>query len=271
MVEKTIRNFDLKMIEESGQCFRMKEIGYNKYCIVALDEYLEIEKIDLETFLFSCSQEEFNHIWEEYFDLKTDYSKFISSINPEDQFLLEAVKYGSGIRILKQDTWEMIVTFIISQRKSIPSIKSIVDKLCIKFGEKKEANGKTFYAFPSYQILGQLELEDFQDLGMGYRDKYILKVARDFLYGEIDIDFLKNSSYDDAFNALTSLYGVGKKVANCVLLFGLYHVDAFPVDTWIERIINSVYNGNFPRERYKGFEGIIQQYMFYYARGINLK
>lgn len=271
MIEKRITNFDLKMIEESGQCFRMKEIADNKYCLIAMNHYLEIEKIDLETFRFSCSQGEFNSIWEEYFDLKTDYSKFATSVDPEDEFLIEAVKYGSGIRILKQEVWEMIVTFIISQRKSIPSIKNIVERLCVKYGEKKESHGIIYHTFPSYQVLGELELEDFQDLSMGYRDKYILKAAKDFLYGEIEIEYLKNANYEDAFQALSNLYGVGTKVANCVLLFGLYHIDAFPIDTWIQRIINVIYEGNFPREKYKGYEGIIQQYMFYYARGINLK
>ncbi|NLZ80623.1 MAG: 8-oxoguanine DNA glycosylase [Clostridiales bacterium] len=271
MIEKRIINFDLKMIKESGQCFRMKEISDDKYCLVAMNRYLEIEKIGLEAFRFSCSQEEFDSVWEEYFDLKTDYSKFISNVDPSDEFLTEAVKYGSGIRILKQDTWEMIVTFIISQRKSIPSIKNIVERLCVKYGDEKECNGFTYYTFPSYQVLGVLELKDFQDLGMGYRDKYILKAARDFLYGEIDLEYLNKASYEDAFKELCNLYGVGIKVANCVLLFGLYHIDAFPIDTWIERIINIIYDGNFPRDKYKGYEGIIQQYMFYYARGINLK
>lgn len=271
MIEKSITNFDLKMIEESGQCFRMKEISDNKYSLVAMERYLEIERIEADTFRFSCSKDEFDTIWEEYFDLKTDYSKFLSSVDLSDEFLTEAVRYGSGIRILKQDTWEMIVTFIVSQRKSIPSIKNIVERLCMKYGEEKESNGVTYYTFPSYQVLGLLELQDFQDLGMGYRDKYILKAAKDFLYGEIDLEYLKKASYEDAFKALSSLYGVGIKVANCVLLFGLYHIDAFPIDTWIERIINIRYNGNFPREQYKGYEGIIQQYMFYYARGINLK
>lgn len=271
MIKKTILNFDLKMIEESGQCFRMRKITDNKFSLVAMDRYLEIEKIEKNTFRFSCSQEEFDSIWEEYFDLKTDYSKVISSVDLKDEFLTEAVNYGSGIRILKQDTWEMIVTFIISQRKSIPSIKNIVERLCVKYGEEKEYNGTTYYTFPSYDVLGSLELEDFQDLSMGYRDKYILKAARSFLYGEINIDYLKEANYEDAYKVLLELYGVGKKVANCVLLFGLYHIDAFPIDTWIERIINKVYDGNFPRDRYKGYEGIIQQYMFYYAREINLK
>ena len=178
-----------------------------------------------------------------------------------------AIEYGWGIRILRQDLWEMIISFIISQRKSIPAIRSSIESLCQAYGEDIVVGDVNFKAFPKAEALSRLSLDDLKAHGVGYRDKYILAAANDVVAGRLDLDKLSNMDEEEARAALLDLFGVGIKVANCVLLFALHHVDSFPIDVWIQRVIDQEYGGQFPIEQYSGFAGIVQQYMFYYGRG----
>ena len=244
---KNIVHFNVQQIADSGQCFRMNNIGDNTYRLVAFNKYLEIEQLDKNQVNFRCEDEDFETLWADYFDLNYDYGNVVHSIhNSEDDFLKKAVEYGEGIRILKQDLWETIVSFIISQRKSIPAIKSTIEKLCMKFGEKKSFEGKVYYTFPSPEVIAEQSMEDLQGLALGYRDKYILSTAKTIANGAVDLEHIKQMNREDAILELKKLSGVGEKVANCVALYGMHKIDAFPVD--------------------KGFNGIVQQYMFYYMK-----
>jgi N-glycosylase/DNA lyase len=267
---KKIVHFNIQQIAESGQCFRMNNIDNNTYSVVAYNKYLEIEQLDKNKVEFKCIEEDYETLWADYFDLNYDYGYVVHSIhNSDDPFLKSAVEYGEGIRILKQELWETIISFIISQRKSIPAIKSTIEKLCQKFGDKKISQGKVYYTFPSPEVIAEQSIEDLQGLALGYRDKYILSTAKSIANGSINLEHVKQMSREEAILELKNLSGVGEKVANCVALYGMHKIDAFPIDVWIKRVVDTYYGGSFDTSIYKGYNGIVQQYMFYYIKNLN--
>ena len=257
-------NFDLGQICRSGQCFRMEQTGENSYRVIAGDKYLELTQ-EKGIVNFFCPEEDFIFFWIRYFDLDCDYQQYIEKINPRDKYLTEAVKLGNGIRILQQDLWEMIITFLISQQNNITRIKRCIENISREFGEKKiSSNGVEYYAFPTPQALSQASEEQLKACNLGYRAKYVLDTARKTACGEISLDEIRNMKYKDARQELLKLYGVGEKVADCICLFGLHQLDAFPIDTHIRQALDAHYKRGFPNRRYKGCRGIIQQYIFYY-------
>ena len=269
-IEKTIKHFSIKQICDSGQCFRMTELEDGSVEVIASGRYLVVKQHG-DTVTFSCDENEYQEFYKNYFDIesKTDYDKIIKSIDKKDLYLNNAAKYGDGIRILNQDLWEMIISFIISQRNNIKRIRVCIKKLCEKYGEKHtfvNSNGSKveYYDFPTAEALANASVEDIKALGVGYRDVYIKRTAESVLRGDIDLDALKNMSYTEAKEEILKLYGVGNKVADCICLFALHLVDAFPMDTHIISIVDREYNGNFPFDRYRGYAGVLQQYMFYY-------
>lgn len=267
MVNITKDNFSIRQICESGQCFRLErlsEISSERYALTALGQYLEMEQKQNEI-SFDCTPEEFEQVWKGYFDLEEDYGKIISLIDSEDAYLLKAASYGSGIRILRQELWEMIISFIISQQNNIKRIRKCIDLLCKKYGEEKHTEaGKIYYAFPAAEALAAASLEDLYACNLGYRSKYIQKTAQSIVSGEVDLEAVREMNYEAAVEELCKLNGVGVKVANCVCLFALHKTEAFPVDTHINKVLREQYPDGFPFEKYKGYEGTLQQYIFYY-------
>jgi len=262
-LRKTINNLSISQIADSGQCFRMKKIDENKFLAITGSHYLEVIDYEDGNFDFYCTEEEFDTVWKFYFDLDTDYGSIIENIDSTDSYLSSAGQFGSGIRILNQDLWEMIVTFIISQRMSIPRISAIVENLCEQLGTAYECKGKIFHGFPTPEQIFNADLTKFS---LGYRDKYIKRLAEDIVQGKFSLDYLKQEhSLEEYIEYLCKIYGVGIKVANCVVLFGMHKLDAFPIDTWINRIVDREYAGRFPVEKYK-YPGVLQQYIFYYER-----
>lgn len=276
MYKIRIKDLNLAQIEDSGQCFRFiknerprlnpAEYAESTWQVIAFGRYLEISQKGKDEFIFSCNQEEFEAIWKDYFDLDTEYSVFKAAVDKKDKFLMNAVEYGWGIRILRQDLWEMLVSFIISQRKNIPAIRACVESLCQAYGQPIKAGDDLVYAFPSAESLYNVPLEELKTHSLGYRDKYISRLAKDVVEGSVDLVELSKLKPEEATKSLLNIYGVGIKVANCVSLFALHHIDAFPIDVWIQRIIDEEYEGHFDNSRYAGFAGVIQQYMFYYRR-----
>lgn len=257
-------NFSVRQICMSGQCFRMEMCGDNKYSLVAAGKYLEISQQG-DRISFHCTQEEYDRIWSSYFDMGTDYAGIIASIDHADSYLLSAAAYGRGIRILNQDLWEMIVSFIISQQNNIKRIRKCIGLLCEKYGERKvSVSGVEYFAFPTPKALADASLEDLQACGLGYRSKYICQTADSVHHGEPDLRKLREMDYDTARRELLKLYGVGVKVADCICLFALHHTEAFPKDTHINKVMALQYPGGFPFERYGKNSGILQQYIFYY-------
>lgn len=264
MYTAVIDCMDLKQISESGQCFRMKHISGDTYSVTALGSYTEITQKGRE-FTFSCSEDEFHRIWFPYFDLTTDYNAVAGLVDPADSYLTAAVRYGCGIRILNQDLWEMIITFLISQNNNITRITRSVEALCTQLGEPGVTEyGVRYHSFPTPSAIAGAGMDGLGTLGLGYRDKYILKTAEHVMDGSLDLSLLPVLPYEEAHSYLMVQYGIGKKVADCVCLFGLHHIDAFPIDTHIKKILEAHYPDGFPYDRYAGVLGIIQQYLFYY-------
>lgn len=263
-------NFDINQIAKSGQCFRMSELSDGLWQIIAQDKCITLIQ-DNNQLTFSCSEEDFNSFWKDYFDLNYDYGSAISSIDKSDTYLTECAGFGSGIRILRQDLWEMLITFMISQNNNIPRIKNSVKKLCEYAGEKKFISINTglsemsleYCAFPAPEAIASIPVETLHSFGLGYRDEYLHLASRKVADGEFDLAPLKSMSYEEAMKTLMTLKGVGKKVADCVCLFGLHHIEAFPVDTHIKQILAEHYPDGFPFEKYEGYAGILQQYMFF--------
>ena len=203
-----------------------------------------------------------------YLDLDTDYTSEISKLNLDD-YAKKAYEYGKGIHILRQDLFETMVTFLMSQCNSMHNIKLIVDKLSEKYGDKvcgKLINEEIeYYTFPTLERLAECSYDDFMKCSIGFRSKYLVSMLNSIKNNYSILNNLKNCDYNNAMNILTSYDGIGDKVANCISLFGLHHVEAFPIDTHIKRIIQSEYNGNIDIARYGQIAGVIQQYMYYYS------
>lgn len=317
-VFKQIPCMDLRQIADSGQCFRMAELSDvpGRFSVISQGRYLEIEQADSsqklekssfctcpplqdkdsilkkETFAFYCEKEDLP-FWEQYFDLNQDYSSYIHSIRKRDSYLQCAAQAGSGIRILNQDPWEMILTFIISQQKTIPKIREAVEALSCQFGTQHTAvisqesreRKVTWHSFPTPGQLAGISEETLRSLKLGYRAKYIARLCQDAAEEKLSLDALQTMNYEEAMTYLRGFYGIGEKVANCICLFGLHHIEAFPVDTWIEQILMQEYYRKkkkkydaLPKSRlyseiihdyfgmYQGYAGVMQQYIFYYER-----
>lgn len=258
-----IKDLDLDQIANSGQCFTWEPLGPNRYGVEAFSHWIQVEQRE-DQFWFSCEQEEFDQIWRSYFDLDTDYGQLKAAIDPEDDYLRQAVCFGGGIRVLRQDLWEVMVSFLISQNNNIPRIKNSIQYLCQTYGEKKErgTDGRVFYTFPKPHALTGVSEEEFKAAGLGYRAKYLPALVKQADCGLLTQ--LKSADFSTAKQQLLSCYGIGKKVAECICLFGLHHKEAFPVDTHIQKILALHYPKGFPEARYSGVQGIIQQYLFYY-------
>lgn len=257
------QDFNVKQTLDCGQIFRYT-IEDNIAKVYSKDKFANIVSTANEIIIKTDDVDYF----ENFFDLKTDYNKIKLELK-KDKFLNKAVDYGYGIRILKNDTYEMIVSFIISANNNIARIKKSIEYLCSNFGEEK--NG--YFAFPTLKQLKKASIQDFKKAGLGYRAEQMFETVQKLQ--EYDIENLKTMSRTEQFNFLISLKGIGEKVANCILLFGLNAKDVFPVDTWINKVYNKLTNSiekdrkKITREltaKYGQLSGYAQQYFFYYFR-----
>lgn len=264
MMRVAAEHFDLAQICQSGQCFRMNPTADRCYRLIAGRRCLGLEQRGAEC-LLDCDEAEFHAFWENYFDLAADYGAYIAGIAPEDAYLRKAAEFGGGIRILRQDLWETTVSFLISQQNHIARIRRCIENLCGGYGEALEdRSGGKYYAFPEPEALAGLEEDALKACNLGYRSKYVVRAARSVAGGECDLEALKLLPYRRAREELLKLYGVGEKVADCICLFGLHHLEAFPVDTHISQALHRHYRRGFPMRRYRGYQGVLQQYIFYY-------
>ena len=259
-------NLDLDQIHNSGQSFRWQKLPDQEkaYLIPAFGKILEISQTDKELTL-SCSEEDFNLLWKDYFDLDTDYGALARSIlSSGDEYLIRAYQNSKGVRILRQELWEMIVTFMISQNNNISRIRKSVELICQRAADSPSENNSSsgLAPFPSPDQVPEGFFMD-KSLGLGYRDEYLEGL---FAYARSNPQWLRQLSgldYQNAYSRLLQIKGIGKKVANCICLFGLHHINAFPIDTHIKQLLSLHYPQGFDFKRYEGFAGIVQQYMFY--------
>lgn len=273
-VLKNADSFNISHIFDCGQCFRFNKTEDNAYIGVAFGRALKISEENGDIILHCTSRRDFENIWYGFFDCGTDYNE-IKSVLSRDAVMEKAVKCGEGIRILKQDLWECVVSFIISQSNNIPRIKGIIERLCESFGDKINYMGKTYFTFPSYDVVAELSIEDLSVIRAGFRDKYILNAARMFKNGSLKEEALRKMPTEEAKKALTEVKGIGNKVSDCILLFALSRTEAYPVDVWIKRITEYCYFdeeqtvkaiGEFAKEKFGTLGGYAQQYLFFYAR-----
>lgn len=259
---KTIKNFNLRTIALSGQCFRMFEVYENVFHIYSTDKFLKAKRIKKDVYDFDCTNSEWK-FYEKYFDLNNDYSKYKKVCKKNDTYLKKCIEYSDGLRILNQDKFEMVISFIISQRKSVKAISTSIERLCRLCGKKV----KDYYAFPNaYQIL-KTSSEKLSTCGLGYRQPYIIDFCKDYAQGKYNLDDMDKLTNDELLEKLLSIKGVGIKVASCIALFAYHRMDICPKDVWINRVLNSNYGGKIPSE-YEKYAGIIQQYWFNYSKNL---
>ena len=257
-------DFSAEKIFECGQCFRWNREEDGAYIGVAMGKVTRIRQEKNKIFI-AGTMEDFQKIWYNYFDLDRDYAAIRQKLCIDD-YMRKAAEYGKGIRILNQDRWETLCSFIISQCNNIPRIKKIVEALCRTFGNKIFFEGDVYYTFPEAQVLAGKSIEDLAPLRCGYRAPYILDAARRVAEGSLNLEELACGDLESAREGLRSIRGVGEKVANCAILFSLRKLEAFPVDVWMKRAIAEHYGKDFDPQIFGSYAGIAQQYMFYYQR-----
>ena len=262
-----ISPFSLDEIFDCGQAFRYKKLEDGRYINVAFNKVIELAYKDCVLYIEGADEKDFDDIWLNYFDLGCDYASIQKELL-KDQVLREIIPFGSGIRILRQDMWETLITFIISQQNNIPRIKGIVHRLCEMLGGEINYKGEKHHAFPTPEAILDAGIDGLAGIRCGFRAAYILDAAKKVSGGEIDLNEIKGLSTDDARKKLLAIKGVGPKVCDCVLLFGAYKTDAFPVDVWMDRALQFYYGKGkkFDPSVFGDYSGIAQQYLFYYAR-----
>ncbi|MCL2462460.1 MAG: DNA-3-methyladenine glycosylase [Defluviitaleaceae bacterium] len=268
--------FSIGQILECGQCFRFAAVDTEdgaEYVLSARNKVLHVRQSGRAVSFFPTYPEEFENIWENYFDLDTDYEQIKRALSDKDDYVRDAAGRFGGIRILNQEPWECLISFIISQNNMIPRIKKVLANITQAFGEPI-ADG--FYTFPAPERLASAGLEEIAACRTGFRDKYILDAAQKVSSGEISLDALSSLSSARAREALMTIKGVGPKVADCVMLFSMNKKDTFPTDVWIKRVMQRFYFDDkeeslkaiheFARERFGEYAGVAQEYLFAYAR-----
>lgn len=270
-----LEHFDPVHTFECGQCFRWQQSDNGNWIGVAKNRALEVEWTGQDLVFYNTSERDFFNIWYTYFDLGRDYGQIKKRLSKNDTIMQEAISFGGGIRLLKQDFEETLISFLISQNNGIPRIRKIVEALSRKFGEHIIASKQEAYSFPTCEKLSGITLEELGSIRAGYRDKYIYKAARQMCMREVDMDTIENGSLKDARSELLKLFGVGEKVADCTLLFSGMRHDIFPIDRWVKRVMAELYIGyeasneeiaGFAEQKFGELAGFAQQYLFYYAR-----
>lgn len=257
---------DLAKTFECGQCFRWDADDKGIYSGVVAGHFAKIKEEDNNIFIKSTNED--HDFWNNYFDLYSDY-EIAHKRMQQDEYLRESVDFGRGIRILRQEGWETLCSFIISQCNNIPRIKKIIKNLCEFFGEKKQFEGEVYYTFPSAETVLELGLKELDKIKAGYRVAYLMSAAAAVNSGSLNIELLSELSYLDAKKELLKISGVGEKVANCVLLFGLNKTEAFPEDVWIKKALKEKLSPDFNPQSLGEYAGLAQQYIFFRIREEN--
>ncbi len=253
--------FDVELCVFCGQAFRWKKNNDGSLHGIVDGKVTDIFQKENVIIFRNTSEEDFESLWKEYFDIDTDYKNYCRILST-DENIKAACKEYYGIRILRQKPWEALCSFIISQNNNIPRIMGIIDRLCEIFGEKI---GENDYSFPSYESLKDITAEDLSPLRAGFRNKYIVDAVQKLCSGEIDLEKIKEMSIEEARKELMKIKGVGAKVAECTLLYGFGRMEAFPIDVWVKKIMSEMYPAGLP-DCCKNIEGIAQQYLFHWRR-----
>jgi N-glycosylase/DNA lyase len=285
VIVKDVKNFELAHVFDCGQCFRWNRQSDGNYIGVAFGRAIEVEKNGNDLILYNTNEKEFKDIWMEYFDLQRDYTS-IKEVLSKDELLKQSVEFGHGIRILQQQPFELVISFIISANNRIPMIKRAIDNISKRWGKEIEYKGKIYYAFPTVEEFAKVSMDEIESCGVGFRAKYIAdtvqkiyKSMHEEYIQEYDLNFIKQQSDDHCHEALQVFNGIGPKVADCIMLFSMGKHSAFPVDVWVKRAMQHFYLApevslmkirDFGRNKFGELSGFAQQYLFYYARENNI-
>lgn len=279
---KEPKTFNLKDIFECGQCFRWNEQEDGSYTGIWKENVVNVKK-EGQDYVFSgiCKNENLEKEIYTYFDLDRNYEKIKEELSKKDNYMKTSIAHGKGIRILNQDLWETIISFIISANNNILRIKGIIERLSKAYGKEIEWKGKTYYTFPTPEELKDVTVKEYRDLGLGFRDIRIYETTKMILDGKVNLKELKeNPNTMEVREKLLTLSGVGPKVADCILLFSdLKRLEVFPIDVWVRRVMNDLYIQNedetkvgkkqiqkIARENFGDLAGLAQQYLFYWRR-----
>ncbi|NWO21209.1 8-oxoguanine DNA glycosylase [Oribacterium sp. oral taxon 102] len=261
----------LEKIMDSGQCFRACRLdqyeaagGIPLYRFITGENVLYARQLGRSTLGLSCTEAEWEEVWTPYFDLGESYSALCRETDAGDAYLQASIVYGEGIRVLRQDRFEVLISFLLSQRKSIPAIRTSVERLCEGFGRRKQTEYGSVALFPDAARIAEMSDGELRDCGLGYRAAYVRDAAERVLSGALPLSELDALSDQELYEALCTVRGVGRKVANCVMLFAYHRVERVPEDVWVNRIVEKRYQGRNPFPAYRK-AGLLQQYMFYYA------
>lgn len=274
IIIEDIKDFNLSHIFDCGQCFRWNKEEDGSYTGVVKNKVINVEQ-NGSTVIFNNISIDDYHIVKEYFDLNTDYTEIKKAVNT-DEIMAEAIKFGEGIRILNQDEWETMISFMISANNRIPMIKKVIENLSTSFGDFIcNYRGRDYYSFPTAEQLSAAAVEKIQECKAGFRSPRIKEAASRFLKEKDIIYNIKNTNYDEGLAYLKTYAGIGDKVANCILLFSMRQFDTFPVDVWVRRVMQTLYVDKdtkdtdirkFAENKFGKLSGYAQQYLFYYAR-----
>lgn len=277
-----IEDFRLSQTLECGQCFRFYKQDENDYVIVAYKNLLHIKQENDILIFYDCDINSVKTIWIPYFDLDRDYASIKRFLLEKDNFLQDSINEKYGVRILNQEFHEILISFIISQNKQIPHIKQLVKRISDEYGEYLgEINGEKYYSFPEIEVLGTITEEKFREMKTGFRAPYLADAVKKLSENVLSVDLFRNMDENTARKKLMEVKGVGEKVANCVMLFALGYRNAFPIDVWMKRIMETLYFhgkdtkkeliADFAKEMYGEYGGYAQQYLFCYGRDNNVE
>lgn len=275
-----IKSFNSVHIFECGQCFRWNKQEDESYIGIVRNNVIKVEQKENKVIFTGNCEENIKELCEDYFALNEDYEKIKKDLSKIDDNLKTSIKFGEGIRILHQDLWETLISFIISANNNIPRIKGIIERISRKYGNKIEWNEKEYYTFPTIEELSSATVEDLRALGLGFRDKRVYETTKIFLNKEMTIkELIEEQDVNKLREKLLTLPGVGPKVADCIMLFGLKRFEVFPIDVWVRRVMNDLYIKNEDEtkvknteieklavEKYDKLAGLAQQYLFYWRR-----
>ena len=276
-----VKSFEPVHIFDCGQCFRWDRQIDGSYIGVFKKNVMNVKKEGNTVIFKGICDGDIKEICKDYFDLDRNYEEIKEKLSEIDDNVKTSIIYGSGIRILNQDLWETIISFIISANNNIPRIKGIIDRISKKYGKEIEWNGKKYYTFPTVEELSKASVEDLRSLGLGFRDVRVYETTKKILNKEVDLDKLQEEKNTEKVReTLLTLPGVGPKVADCILLFStLKRFEVFPIDVWVRRVMNDLYIKNpdetkvnkkeiekLAKEKYGELAGLAQQYLFYWKR-----
>ena len=276
---KKANSFELKDIFDCGQCFRWNEQEDKSYTGIFKNNVLNVSKIGNDIIFEGMCDGEIEEIVKQYFDLNRDYEKIKETLSKIDQNMKTSIEYGKGIRILNQDLWETIISFIISANNNIPRIKGIIERLSKKYGNEIIYKEKSYYTFPTPEQLKDVTVQEYRELGLGFRDIRLYETTKMILENQVNLEELRtNHNTHEVREKLLTLSGVGPKVADCILLFSdLKRFEVFPIDVWVRRVMNDLYIKNedetkvnkkqiekIAKEKFGNLAGLAQQYLFYW-------